>query len=80
MFKTPGMLLKRKDVTNLDMSVYKIFNGDDVLDRIATADKSAVNASDYIIENKEHNLVEGITDTWQILHTISVQSLIVYIP
>ena len=80
MFKTPGMLLKRKDVTNLDMSVYKSFNDDDVLDRIDTADKSAVSASDYIIGNKEHNLVEGITDTCQILHTISVQSLIVYIP
>lgn len=80
MFKAPGMLLIRKDVTNLDISVYKSFNGDDVLDRIETADKSAVSASDYIIGNKEHNLVEGITDTRQILHTISVQSLIVYIP
>ena len=41
--------LRHEDVTVLDMSVSKSFNGDDVQDRIEAAEKSAGSASDYII-------------------------------
>ena len=59
---------KHEDVTVLDMSVGKGFNGDDVQGRIEAAEKSAGSASDYIISDKGHNLVKGITGSGHIHH------------
>ena len=56
-----GRPIKHKDVTILDMSVSKGFNGDDVQSRIEEAEKFAGNAPDYIISDKGHNLTKGIT-------------------
>lgn len=63
-----GRPLRHEDVTALDMSVSKSFNGDDVQDRIEAAEKSAGSASDYIISDKGRNLVKGITDSEHIYH------------
>ena len=63
-----GRPLKHEDVTVLDMSVGKGFNGDDVQGRIEAAEKSAGSASDYIISDKGHNLVKGITGSGHIHH------------
>ena len=63
-----GRPLKHEDVTVLDMSVSKGFNGDDVQGRIETAEKSAGNTSDYIISDKGHNLVKGIAGSGHIYH------------
>lgn len=61
-----GRPLRHEDVTVLDMSVSKSFNGDDVQDRIEAAEKSAGSTSDYIISDKGHNLVKGITSSGHI--------------
>lgn len=50
-----GRPLKHEDVTVLDMSVSKGFNGDDVQGKIETAEKSAGNTFDYIISDKGHH-------------------------
>ena len=63
-----GRPLRHEDVTVLDMSVSKGFNGDDVQDRIKAAEKSAGSDSDYIISDKGHNLVKGITGSGHIYH------------
>ena len=63
-----GRPLKHEDVTVLDMSVGKGFNGDDVQGRVEAAEKSAGSASDYIISDKGHNLVKGITGSGHIHH------------
>ena len=63
-----GRPLKHEDVTVLDMSVSKGFNGDDVQGKIETAEKSAGNTPDYIISDKGHNLVKGITGSGHIYH------------
>ena len=60
--------IKHEDVTILDMSVSKGFNGDDVQCRIEEAEKSAGNAPDYIISDNGHNLVKGITGSRHIHH------------
>lgn len=59
---------KHEDVTILDMSVGKGFNGDDVQIRIEEAEKSAGNAPDYIISDNGHNLTKGITGSRHIHH------------
>ncbi len=63
-----GRPLKHGDVTVLDLSVSKGFKGDDVQGRIEAAEKSAGSASDYIISDKGHNLVKGITGSGHIYH------------
>ena len=63
-----GRPVKHEDVTILDMSVSKGFNGDDVQCRIEEAEKSAGNAPDYIISDNGHNLVKGITGSKHIHH------------
>ena len=63
-----GRPLRHEDVTVLDMSVSKGFNGDDVQDRIKAAEKSAGSDSDYIISDKGHNLVKGITGSGHIYY------------
>nr|WP_295280526.1 hypothetical protein [uncultured Prevotella sp.] len=60
--------IKHEDVTILDMSVSKGFNGDDVQSRIEEAEKSAGNAPDYIISDNGHNLTKGITGSRHIHH------------
>ena len=63
-----GRPLRHEDVTVLDMSVSKGFNGDDVQDRIEAAEKSAGSDADYIISDKGHNLVKGITGSGHTYH------------
>ena len=63
-----GRPLRHADVTVLDMSVSKGFNGDDVQGRIEAAEKSAGNAPDYIISDNGHNLVKGITGSGHVRH------------
>ena len=63
-----GRPIKHEDVTNLDMSVSKNFNGDDVQGRIEEAEKTAENALDYIIGDNGHNLTKGITESKHIRH------------
>ena len=63
-----GRPLRHEDVTVLDMSVSKGFNGEDVQDRIEAAEKSAGSTSDYIISDKGHNLVKGIIGSGHIYH------------
>ena len=60
--------IKHEDVTILDISVSKGFNGDDVQGRIEEAEKSAGNAPDYIISDNGHNLTKGITGSGHIRH------------
>ena len=60
--------IKHEDVTTLDMSVSKGFNGDDVQGRIEEAEKSAGNTPDYIISDNGNNLVKGITGSGHIRH------------
>lgn len=60
--------VRHEDVTILDMSVSKGFNGDDVQGRIEAAEKSAGNTPDYIISDNGHNLVRGITDSGHTHH------------
>ena len=69
-----GRPVKHEDVTILDMSVSKNFNGDDVQDRIEEAEKSAGNAPDYIISDNGHNLTKGITGSRHI-HPVSYTHL-----
>ena len=69
-----GRPIKHEDVTILDMSVSKGFNGDDVQSRIEEAEKSAGNAPDYIISNNGHNLTKGITGSRHIHHTDIIES------
>ena len=63
-----GRPVRHEDVTILDMSVSKSFNGDDVQGRIEKAEKSAGNAPDYIISDNGHNLTKGITGSRHIRH------------
>lgn len=60
--------IKHEDVTTLDMSVSKGFNGDDVQGRIEEAEKPAGNTPDYIISDNGNNLVKGITGSGHIRH------------
>ena len=60
--------IRHEDVTILDISVSKGFNGDDVRGRIEEAEKSAGNAPDYIISDNGHNLTKGITGSGHIRH------------
>lgn len=60
--------IRHEDVTILDISVSKGFNGDDVQGRIEEAEKSAGNAPDYIISDNGHNLTKGITGSRHIRH------------
>lgn len=60
--------IKHEDVTILDMSVSKGFNGDDVQGRIEAAEESAGNTPDYIISDNGHNLVKSITGSGHIRH------------
>ncbi|WP_418689049.1 hypothetical protein [Agathobacter sp.] len=60
--------IRHEDVTILDISVSKGFNGDDVQGRIEEAEKSAGNAPDYIISDNGHNLTKGITGSGHIRH------------
>lgn len=60
--------IKHEDVTILDMSVSKGFNGDNVQGRIEAAEKSAGNTPDYIISDNGHNLIKGITGSRHIRH------------
>lgn len=63
-----GRPVRHEDVTILDMSVSKSFNGNDVQGRIEATEKSAGNAPDYIISDNGHNLVKGITGSRHIRH------------
>lgn len=69
-----GRPIKHEDVTILDMSVSKGFNGDDVQSRIEEAEKSAGNAPDYIISDNGHNLTKGITGSRHIHHADIIES------
>ena len=60
--------IRHEDVTILDISVSKGFNGDDVQGRIEEAEKFAGNAPDYIISDNGHNLTKGITGSRHIRH------------
>ena len=58
-----GRAVRHEDVSVLEMSVDKQFNGEDIKNKIESASQIAGEKPQFVISDNAHNLVRGITDS-----------------